>query len=133
MSYEVVEHTADLAIKVMADDMKILFEEGARAVVDITGARSDVGKETVNISVHGIDIDDTLVRWLQEIIYRINTDGFRLSNVKVYTLEDARVSGVIAGEYLFSRLDTEIKAATYHGLNIMKVGGLYIATITFDT
>ncbi len=133
MPYEVIDHTADLAIRVVAKDLKLLFEDAVRAVVDIMGARADVPRETIDVFVDGIDMNDALVRWLQEIIYRVDAEGFRLFDVTVNLIEGSQAYGIITGDYLFSELDTAIKAATYHGLSIEKIGGLYKATITFDT
>jgi len=134
MGYQYIDHTADLGIKLTSPDIKSLFEEAALSVVDIMGATAKHEKISIEITVRGLDRIDTLVRWLQEVIYRITVKDLRIANIKITHLDDTMLKADVRGMYRRSRLSTEIKAVTYHDLEIKKRhDNLYEVTIIFDT
>lgn len=134
MGYQYIDHTADLGIKLTSPDIKSLFEEAALSVVDIMGATAKHEKISIGITVCGLDRIDTLVRWLQEVIYWITIKDLRIANIKITYLDDTMLKAVIRGMYTRSRLSTEIKAVTYHALEIKRIrDNLYEVTIIFDT
>jgi SHS2 domain-containing protein len=132
MPYELIDHTADIGLRVSAPSMEGLFEEAALALADIMGGRSDEGSQEVLVETQGIDLVDLLVRWLQEILYLIEVKGFRLRAATIQRLTGTLAIGVIQGAYIDSLLTTEIKAVTYHNLDITSIDNVYEATIILD-
>ena len=132
MPYELIDHTADIGIRVSASSTEGLFEEATYALADIMGGRSDEGGEEVMVELQGIDLVDLLVRWLQEILYLIEVKGFRLRAVTIQRLTETLALGVIRGAYTAEPLTTEIKAVTYHNLDIAYIDNIFAATIILD-
>jgi SHS2 domain-containing protein len=133
MGYEQIDHTADLGIRITAASIKDLFRQAASAVLKTMNACAEHGDKDLTIKINGIDREDTLVRWLQEIIYRVTVENLRVSHIEITVLEDTRAEATIKGIYKASKLSVGIKAATYHNLKIEKTkAGTYEATIIFD-
>jgi SHS2 domain-containing protein len=132
MSYELIEHTADLGIRVTAEDLPGLFREAGLALVDILGARCPEGQNSVEVSAAGLDRVDLLVRWLQELLYLVTVKGLRLHGITVQDLGEEQMKAVVQGAFGNTPLEKEIKAVTYHGLDIVQSGSGYEAAIIFD-
>lgn len=136
MSYEVLDHTADIKIRVKGGDLKELLENAARAMMEMT-----VSPETVNpvreieLSVSARTGEELLVRLLDEILYLGEVNKLVFCAISLTLDGRYRVSGVLAGESADARRHeylNEIKGATYHNLKIEKSGDKLIAEIVFD-
>ncbi len=132
MPYELIDHTADMGIRVSAPSMEGLFEEAAYALADILGGRDGEGLQEVMVESQGIDRVDLLVRWLQEILYLIEVKGFRLRAATIQGLTETLALGVLQGAYTAEPLTTEIKAVTYHNLDITYIDNVFAVTIILD-
>jgi SHS2 domain-containing protein len=132
MGYELINHTADLGIRVRSSGLAALFADAAGALVDLLGADSREETAVEEIEVEGLDTADLLVRWLQEILFLADTRGFRVSSMKIMEMEGTRLRAELAGSYGGSTLSHEIKAVTYHGLDIRHIDNCLEATIIFD-
>jgi SHS2 domain-containing protein len=132
MPYEMIDHTADMGIKVSAHGMRALFEEAARALIEVLGAHIESNAEEVSVITEGIDKEDILVRWLQEILYEIEVQDFRIAFVRIDTLDDTMVAGKLYGEHAPTPLAGNIKAVTYHNITIKRVDKAFETTIIFD-
>jgi SHS2 domain-containing protein len=132
MPYTLIEHTADTGIKVSAPAIGPLFEEAARGLADIMGARTHADDEKFTVEAQGIDREDLLVRWLQEILFLVEVRGFRLRNVSVKALTGTEIRAEVRGSYSGVPLESEIKAVTYHRLKIQEIDNGYEVSIIFD-
>jgi SHS2 domain-containing protein len=133
MPYTMIDHTADIGIKVTSPTLKELYEEAARALVDIVGARSiPESHETMTIETQGIDREDLLVRWLQEILFLVEVRDFRIKKITVERLTDTYIRAQLYGEHSDDPLESEIKAVTYHNLHIREIDNGYVVSIIFD-
>ena len=134
--YKLIPHTADLRIKVWANDLAGLYVNSARALFDlIVGLNKIEKKEKHIVSTEGIDKEDLLVSFLNELIFLFATKKLLFSNFQIEGISDTRIRIIAEG----GKFDTnkhkiihEIKAATYHDINIEKVNNHYITRIIFD-
>jgi SHS2 domain-containing protein len=81
------------------------------------------------------DQDALLVAWLDELLYNFYTKQLIFFKFKVEELTEKRLKVKATGRPVGAnrnRLKTEIKAATYSGLNIRKSGKGYEVEIIFD-
>ncbi len=95
------------------------------------------GRRRVSLSVRGADLEDLLVRWLQELLFRQETRDWRFGAARVLSLDRKRMRlrGVATGEpYDPARhgRGREIKAVTYHRLAIRRRGERYHARVVLD-
>ncbi|MFC1643881.1 archease [Candidatus Omnitrophota bacterium] len=134
--YEQIPHTADLAARIYGQNIPELFENAAYAMFALMG---DIDRleldETVLVEVEGPDTESLLVTWLNELLYRAYSRQALFSEFKVLSLEGNKLRAEAKGQGLGEdkeRLRSEIKAATYHDLEIEKSDGGYQVTVVFD-
>lgn len=132
MGYELIDHTADMGVRVRAKDLSSLFRDAALALVHITGASSTGACEAARVSVEGIDREDLLVRWLQELLYLIEARHMRISDIRIARLLETGLEADVSGVREETPLAQEIKAITYHHLDIEYDGAFFEATVIFD-
>jgi len=125
MKYEILEHKADLKIKVFGETQKELFEnamvgmfEGAKYepsfVKDAEGKMEGVKRE---IKISSLDLPSLLVDFLSEVLYlsEVNREVYQKIQFKKFT--DKEIEGILFGKKL-KCIGAIIKGATYHGLDI---------------
>jgi SHS2 domain-containing protein len=135
--YRQIAHTADIGIEVWANSISELFINSARALFDIMVGLENIKVEEKEekICVDGLDKEDLLVRWLNELIYIFSVQKDMFCEYEVKYLDDFKFECICKGEKFkdgIHELKNEIKAATYHGIQIRQRDGLYITEIIFD-
>jgi SHS2 domain-containing protein len=137
--YEILEHTADIRIRVMAGDLETLFCRSARAMFDIIAERkkssgeSKADKIELKVSQKAGNLEELFINWLNELLSLSASQSlifpdFRMKKLSENSLE-ALVLGEKSGNY---RINKEIKAATYHQLQITKCGKDWKVEVIFD-
>jgi len=134
--YEIIDHTADIAIKAYGSSLEELFTNAAYGMCDII-ADLDGLKPTTSIKVDltADNAEELLIAWLDEILYRFYTKKIIFCDFNITELTEKKISAEVLGRPIGnkkSRLNTEIKAATYHDLKIEKENGSYKVQIVFD-
>ncbi len=136
MPYTLIDHTADLGIRVRASGLRELFEEAAAALFDLIMNRGRVTENAPRkLAVQGRDRPDLMVNWLRELLYLWNGDRLLVARTRVDTLDDNRLAArVWVTDYDPRRheLRHEIKAVTYHGITVRPVSGGWEAVVIFD-
>jgi len=126
MSYEFLDHTADVGVELLADSREELFAEALRAFTDtVTDLDTVDPAEGHDLEVEAETLAELLVEWLGELVYRFDVDGLLFYDVEDLAIEDTgagyRVTARARGEpYDEERhpLAVEIKGVTYHGLAV---------------
>ena len=135
---EVFDHTADLGLRIEADDLDDLFRTAAEGLFDVvTADRSTiVAQEEESVEIASDSPENLLVDWLNELIFRIETRHTLYARFDVAVAPDGRsLKATIAGEPIDPDrhvLDHEVKAATYHGLMLKRVGDRWLAEVIVD-
>jgi SHS2 domain-containing protein len=135
---ETFEHTADLGLRIFATDLPDLFRTAGEALFDVVVAnRSDVRVvETELVSLTAESIDDLLVQWLNELIFRCETRHRLYTQFDVTLDENGRLLEATIGGEPIDRgrhvLDHEVKAATRHELSLQQVAGGWVAEVIVD-
>ncbi len=135
--YEFINHTADLGIKVWGESLESLFENAAYSMFDIIGEVDQVqGGHLIRIQLGPERLEELLADWLRNLLYHFNVEGYLLRRFKI---ERVDVKQGLKGEARGGRLDpptrflkTEIKAVTYHDLEVKKTGRGWEAQVIFD-
>ncbi|RJP28017.1 MAG: archease [Candidatus Omnitrophota bacterium] len=135
-NFEILEHTADIRVRVKGEDLKELFSNSAHAMFSIVAARigNDSVPEEFLIELDGNNYEELLINWLNELL--------SLSAVKEKIFQDFSFS-LLDGQHLKAKasgfdntdyeIKTEIKAATYHQLKIERKAEFWQAEVIFDT
>jgi len=134
--YEFINHTADLGIRVWGESIEELFKNAAYSMFDIMADLNRVElKKTMKVHIEKEELDELLADWLRNLLYKFNGDRYLLKEFKVETIDTQGLKAKVKGEKLdLSRhhLKTEIKAVTYHGLEVKKADRGWEAQIIFD-
>jgi len=92
-------------------------------------------EERVELSASGGDHASLLVSWLAEILFHVEAEGYAFGAFEVRELSDLKVRGSGLGEPLDIErhvLKLEIKAPTYHMLELKENKGRWAAQVIFD-
>jgi len=142
-TYEIINHTADIGIRVYGKNLEVLFLNAARAmfeiILEIVKKKPIFGKtehEKFLLNKQGNNVEEVFVSWLSELLYLFSTEGLIMDKADILKLDSscihAEVSGIIFSQE-FYRIKTEIKAVTYHELVVRKTDrGGYEAQVIFD-
>lgn len=135
--HRAIEHTADVAFALWADDLPGLLLQGAHALVELLteGEGASTPPQPLvrrPIAIEALDDEDRLVRWLNEVAWWAATDGFLVADATLQPTA-AGLQGEARGELAPARVVAEIKSATYHGLAIRRGDdGRLHATVCLD-
>jgi SHS2 domain-containing protein len=131
--FEIVDHTADWAIRVVGRDLVQLLVHAAQGMNSLLVAElAAVGDdETRQLELEAFDAESLLVDWLSELAYwaeeaQLIFQRFELSDVTATHLQATLHGGRAA------QLEKHIKAVTYHNLAITETGDGLEVTIVFD-
>jgi SHS2 domain-containing protein len=134
--YEVFDHTADIGLRIWAEDRSSLFVESARALFSLLvlnpGEVRPVEQRSYEIA--GEQDDYLLFDWLSELLYTFETEHLLLSQFQV-ELSGTGLRATCRGERIDRsrhQLDHEVKAITYHGLKVEPSGSGWMAEIIVD-
>ena len=127
-----IEHTADVSLHIQSEDLAGLFHGAASAMLSLMDMSADrEGESTRTIEVEGIDREDLLVAWLQELLYLMERYEAGFSKVDIVEINDTHLTAIVE-EIPGMVPSKEIKAVTYHGLEIKESERGLEVTIVFD-
>ena len=136
MPYELFDHTADLGIRVRADDLEGLFAEAATALfAAIVGDVSSIRhSQQLRLNISGAQHDLLLLDWLSELLYVFETQHLVFSQFQVQ-LGPAGLAATCHGEPFSETRHAaqhEVKAITYHGLKVDQTPTGWLAEVIVD-
>jgi SHS2 domain-containing protein len=133
--FEILDHTADVGIIAYGSDLKQAFANAARALFSLITELDDVGEVLYrDIELDASDEESLLVGWLNELVYRFDTEGVLFKRFDIIQLDETYLKAKGYGEKVDvsrHRLKTGVKGATYHMLKLDKTDGYRIQVI-FD-
>ena len=138
--YKVIEHMADVGLKAFGETKEKLFQNAARGMFFIitgsSGFSKQENKQYWSIKCEGDNLENLLVEWLSELLYIHSTDFVILNDFIIKNLTNnhlqAQSTGIKINESPY-HIEKEIKAVTYHYLQVIKnEKGYWEATIIFD-
>ncbi|MCD6586335.1 MAG: archease [Desulfobacteraceae bacterium] len=136
MAYELIDHTADIGIRVTETSIKNLFETAAHAMFEqITEPAKLNGTHTKKIHVKGIDPPDLLINWLRELLWCWTIDNCLVRKVAINVINNNHLSAKISYDKFDPKTHEilkDIKAVTYHDASVVQTDAGWEATIIFD-
>ncbi len=136
MPYQTIDHTADIGIAVQADNVEVLFAEAARGLSElIFGQRAFTATETVTLSVKGSDWPDLMINWLRELLFLWNGENQIPGPVEIRKIEPFGIEATVPVDNTPCDphdIFNEIKAVTYHAIEVEQKDGRWQARIIFD-
>lgn len=137
-NFEFLEHTADSKFRAHGKTLEEAFENSALATMETMIDASTIdSKVTEKIKIKASDLEELLYKWLSEIIYLFSSKNIVFSSFEVEIKKNKtyELNGEATGEKInLSKhsFETEVKAITYHDLEITK-NKKYEITALLDT
>ena len=134
--FKLLDHTADMGIIVRGSDPKDLFEGAARSMLHIMlNGTSRAKAKAIKLQVEGEDLPDLMVRWLGEILYLFEAEKKVTTDVKIDDISSLHLNAilmVVPFDPNLHEILCEIKAVTYHQIEVTEKGNAWETRIIFD-
>jgi len=141
-TFSIFDHTADVGLQVRADSLEDLLATAARATFDQMledwPDRVDAQEEVRAVPQRGLegDLGELLVVWLQELLYRFETERLVPLRYEFLSAGPREVRADVGfGRFEAGRHRTrlEVKAVTYHELQVHReADGTWSARFILD-
>ncbi len=122
--FEITDHTADIGVIAYGGDFADLLKNAAigmlSLVTDLDKVENKLSKE---IMVQEKDDVSLLVGWLNELLYQLEAERLIFRDFTIVVQDGNRLAATCQGEQwdpVRHAIKREIKAVTYHNLNIIK-------------
>lgn len=127
MSYEFLDHTSDIGVRVKSTSFESAFKESAYALLHIIFGKDVLENlqshgETENISISGIDRESLLINYLNEILYLIDAKNIYPTRIRIKITAENNLSFEFEKNYFELEnhpINLYVKAVTYHQLKIV--------------
>lgn len=136
MGYEHLDIFGDAGVRATGESLEEVFENAVLGmyslVTDLNGVREE---RAITVEAESDSREGLLVNLLNELIFRLDAEGFVGAGVRMLEVGDERVKAEITGEEFDpERHETGLllKAATYHGLKVEEKDGQWLAEVIFD-
>jgi SHS2 domain-containing protein len=134
-NYELLEHTADIRIRVKAKTLEELFINASLAVFDIISERKSSSESITEaiITQEAENTEELFINWLNELISLSAAREIVFTDFKFQKLTKNKLQALAFAEPASCfEIKTEIKAATYHGLKLSGRKGAFLAEVVLD-
>lgn len=136
-----LDHTADVGFEVAeAYTLEALFDEARWALLmTMFEEPPEKGEDEDRVRLSAPDLEALLVRWVNELVFLIQSDGFVPTGAEIQIREVNREEFHLEGRLTGAPLDLEghgwqgeIKSATFHGLNVTRESEGWRAQMILD-
>lgn len=129
--YEEIEHTADLALRVWGEDFYSLLIHSAQGMYALMGVVPKLeSRIEINFQISQDSLETILVDFLSEVLYLVE-DKKLAFRIFAFSTQEANLEVRATGN-LVDSIDRNIKAVTFHNLDIKETTNGLATTITFD-
>lgn len=145
-----IEHTADLAMEVEAASLAELFRRAAAGMMALVRDRDyggaveragapaapspplDAEARLIELERADADVAGLLVRWLRELLYLQEVEGFVYGDADFDRLDPSGLRARVRPASNPAPAIRELKGVTYHGLEVECRDGAWRARVIFD-
>ena len=134
-SWTLLDHPADLAVEGRGDTPAAALAAVVEGLLAQLGPRDPQPGPPEDIAIVGLDQEESLVSTLNELLYRINVQQRWFACPEVLELGETRMRLRVRSRPrpADQALETEIKAATYHDLQLVaEPDGSWRLRVLFD-
>ena len=136
MDYEILDHTADICVRVYGKSFDELLRNAARAMMELITDREKVNpSQETEIKAQGETKEELLVHWLGEILFLHQVRKMVFQDFDVNLISETELEGKASGENIDMErheIGLDIKAVTYHDLKIEPLDDRLKVDIVFD-
>jgi SHS2 domain-containing protein len=131
MTWELIDHTGDIGVLARAPTLEALFADCARAMFSVLAESPEPAPEGADeFPVPGAEPAEELRDFLSELLYRFSAE--RRMYVGFTPSAGAVAAAWESYDAVRHPLRTELKAVTYHQLEVVREGGAWRGRVIFD-
>ena len=134
--YSLFSHTADLGMSVNGHSCEELFMNAGLAFSELlVDNKAPKINHKLKISLHGNDLPDLMVRWLSEILYLFEGERVVVTEIFINVINRNNLISTLSVmnfDNRYHEVVREIKAVTYHQIEVKEEDGIWTARIIFD-
>lgn len=142
--FELLSHTADLKIRAYGITFPELFGNALKGMfasvrpqsqfISYDGTEPVVKHFTAEREVHtkSLNRELLLIDFLSDCLYLSDIHNEAYFDAQFSILDDKELQAIIYGVSITGYEEVEIKAVTYHDLELEQINGVWQATIVFD-
>jgi SHS2 domain-containing protein len=135
-SFTILEHPADVGVEARGPTFAAVCDQAARGLLSLFVDPASVNPaEERSIDIRAGDREQLVMRFLSDILYLYDGTGFVPSDVTVHQADAGHISATLRGERCDRdrhRLRTDVKAVTYHQMEIVEDRGGWKLRVFFD-
>ncbi len=129
MTYEWVDHTAELELRIEAPSEELVLHAAMEALAELLGPAAG-SSQTHELEVKAADRAALLAEWLEELVFLAETESFVPLSADI-ALYNTSLRAVVSGQTGEPR--PLVKAVTYHGLAFeQRSDGVWRARVVLD-
>lgn len=132
-----LEHTADWALQIKGATLSQLFHNAALGMFELMGVTL-MGVKSARerdldrrIEIEAFDLEELLVAWLEELLYGVEMRSVGVANLNVAVEGNSRLIATFI-EVPIQSIEKEIKAVTFHALEVKETRAGVEAIVVFD-
>ncbi|MCS7173186.1 MAG: archease [Armatimonadetes bacterium] len=136
MPFEVLEHTAEVGLRVEAESLEGLFRDLCMGLFSLITDPAAVRPERAwEVTVEAPDRVALAVEWLNELLHLNGRDGLVAHEAEILEVSNGRLRARVYGEPFDPQRHPrgiEVKAATYHQARVEREGAHWVAVVYVD-
>lgn len=133
-AFEELAHTAEVGLRVRGRTWEELLVNAARGMFHLIRGEAEParsGESVREVEVEAGDRESLLVEWLSALLSLHDTHGEVYQDFQVQDASAGRVRARLVGSRL-QGYRLQIKAVTYHALEVRQTDREWVAQVTFD-
>jgi len=138
--YEEIDHTADVGLRIYGETLEALLIHAAEGLFYIIGSNTLLSKSagqavTKTIIIESSDLETLLKDWLSELLYLHSSNHCYFNKFSIQSISDTGLIATVTGFGIPQEQEKEIqdvKAVTYHGLEVAQTDEGFEAQVIFD-
>ena len=129
--------TADVCFKAYGRTLEETFANAALAMFDVMLEPENVRPRIVKkINLKGEDLESLMFEWLNELLFYVDAENLAFSRFEVHIDKNRMtLSAKVSGECIDQArhmIKIDVKACTYHSMEIKQINGIWAAQVILD-
>jgi len=126
------EHTGEVRVRLSAPSFEGLLVQAGQALAELLADEAPGElQEVERVELRDVDREALLVHWVDELIFLSETRKRIYSWFRVASASEREVVAEVRG-WPAARVRTAVKAATFHGLEVVEGPGGFSAEVVLD-
>ncbi|MEM2924664.1 MAG: archease [Methanocellales archaeon] len=139
--FEYLEHTADVKFKAYGNCLEEAFANAAFAMFNAMIDLNEISfNREIAINLEAESLEDLLYDWLSELLYQFDANYIIFGGFEVDKIIERDGKFLIEGRAFGEQIDLkkhkfhlQVKAVTFHDMQIKKVNDCYTIQVLLDT